>query len=129
MKDWRPTSIRRAIPDGWMSLSEQTPQVSVWREAGKQCPFAQWSVWSCGILWPVTAHALMRGVPDEPAELRCTVVGLGGYVMVAPSPPQELNISVEDRSTGSGARMERGLPGVLVFLVKEGRRSNVILGG
>jgi hypothetical protein len=48
--------------------------------------------------------------------------------MVAP-PLRELNTSVEDRSAGSGARVERGLPGVFVFLAKEGRQWNKILGG
>jgi hypothetical protein len=43
--------------------------------------------------------------------------------------PQELNTSVKDWSAGSGARVERGLPGVFAFLVKEGRRWNTILGG
>jgi hypothetical protein len=110
-----------------ISLFEQTPQVSVWRGAGERCPFVQPSVWSCGILWPVAAHDLARGVPDEPAELRCTVFGLGEYVMLLP--PRELNISVEDRSAGSGTRVERGLPGVFAFLAKEGGRWNMILGG
>jgi hypothetical protein len=100
-----------------MSLSEQIPKVNVWRGAGKWCPSVQRCVWSCGILWPVAAHDLARGELDEPAELRCTVVGLGEYVMVAP-PLRELNTSVEDRSAGSGARVERGLPGVFVFLAK-----------
>jgi hypothetical protein len=44
-------------------------------------------------------------------------------------PPQELNTSVKDRSVGSGARVERGLPGALAFLVKEGRRWNIVLVG
>jgi hypothetical protein len=44
-------------------------------------------------------------------------------------PPRKLNTNVKDRSAGSGARVEHGLPGVFAFLVKEGRRWNIILGG
>jgi hypothetical protein len=110
-----------------ISLSEQTPQVSVWRGAGKRRSFVQPSAWPCGILWSVVAHALARGELDGPAESRSTVIESGRCVMVAS--PQELNTSVKDRSAGSGARVERGLPGAFAFLVKEGRRWNIMLVG